>query len=249
MTPVTSLQTTQSVEPIDTVGLVLLVVFVISVVLLAILLLRPWWTMPPSGIERNDDVEEPDPWPTDERRSEFPEPRPRHPAVQPQRPEPSWSSPSSIPEEASLPVWLENSLPPPTSVSAFAAIAEVVTTLVEASNRGDLRAGFALYSPRYREEFLRETGVDESRFEEWMSSAGNRPAQPISVSAIREVTSRPDSSVEAAVTYRLSSGAMRDERITFVQTPRGKWLIDNITYRSPETETSGLQNWRPLVDS
>ena len=224
------LQSNATGEPIGTLGVFLLIAFVVVVTLLSIVLLRPSWTLPGdrdhSG--EDDDLDSiPDPSSEIEWRREA--------SVASSHADSSASHRRDIPPQAplgapppQLPAWLADT-GVATTIDALASISRVVLDLVEAGNRGDLAAGFALYTDEFRERFRRNAGLDDALFEHLLACGVRPPHHQISIGSLKEITPRSNDVVEAVVTYESDDAPPPPERLRFVRDPVKGWLIDDIT--------------------
>lgn len=132
-------------------------------------------------------------------------------------------------ESGEAPSWLSLALSSQRS-GAVEGVTTTVQKLLDAANRGDLRAGFACYTPEYLAEYQREHGLDAAALER-MARLDAVPAEhPLAIASITDVTIDPPHRLVATVAYSTDSGASPlPERYTFFY-DRGaeSWLVDGI---------------------
>lgn len=114
----------------------------------------------------------------------------------------------------------------------LAEISQVLRDLIYCANAGELFHGFALYSDPYLFRFMDGTGLTEDEFRDVYGSIGSRPqAAWERLDRLSDVVRRPDSRVEATVSYVDVAGKPISgrERFRFAfDSERRVWMIDDI---------------------
>ena len=113
---------------------------------------------------------------------------------------------------------------------AVVGIRATIERLIDASNRGDLRAGFACYTPEHLVRYQREHGPDAGSLERLSRMEPVAAAQRIAVRAVRDITIDPPHRAFATVDYAIEEGEPpASERFEFhFDQSAGTWLIEEI---------------------
>lgn len=155
-------------------------------------------------------------------------------------PEPAFRAQVSAPErpsqaEGSTPAWFLSAMDSHTS-EATAGIRATIDQLVDAANRGDLRSGFAVYTPEFLAHHQRVTGVDAGEFERMLRSDPIPPSTQLTIIAVRDLTFDPPHRASATVEYAQDEHDGRIiEKIRFQRDPQRRiWLIEQIERTSDE---------------
>ncbi|MGD9711932.1 MAG: hypothetical protein AB7V46_07705 [Thermomicrobiales bacterium] len=208
-------QVSESAEDYDSATIALLVVFVVVLVVTAGLFLRDILSQdqfrPPAGLPFNES----------DKPHEY-----RHDVVEAIR---QRGTAAGHVASSERPAWFQHAL---TGQSAAAAeqIRALLTLLVDAANRGDLRQGFALYTPELLARQQQAMGFDASAFERLLRSLPSPPAVAIDISAVKDLTLDPPSRATALVQFTAIDGSAEYlERMQFQHdSTSDAWLIDSI---------------------
>ncbi len=146
----------------------------------------------------------------------------------------------ATPDARSAPAWFLSAMDSQTSEAAT-AIRATVDQLIDAANRGDLRSGFAVYTPELLARHQRMMGVDAGEFERLLRSEPNPPAAQLTITAVRDLAFDPPHRASATVEYAQSGNAAGfTEKISFQRDPqRRMWLIEQIEQVSPDQRSTG----------
>jgi hypothetical protein len=216
-------QVTDSTSDYDSATIALFVVFIVSLTVTAGLLVRD--LMFPDS----DPADRTGAWPSPEQ-----EPLERHfqPDVMPHQTDalrPPVPATHMRDGETSTPAWFSQAM---TSQRAEAVIGITTTIekLLDASNRGDLRAGFSCYTPEHLARYQRDHESDAGSLERLSRMAPVAAEQRISVRAVRDITIDPPHRAFATVDYQIEDGTQPpSERFHFhFDQSAGVWLIEEI---------------------
>jgi hypothetical protein len=201
----------------DAATIALFVLFILSVVITAGLLVRELLTPPPGGRDE-DSIREPAP----PDRAGAPSP----PAY------PEWHRTAPLPPRSGTlapPAWFSQAVSSQRATAA-AGLRQTVDRLIEASNRGNLRAGFACYTPEHLARHQQELGIDASELERLARLEPVPAAQAIVVTAVRDIRIDPPYRATAIVEYTFPDGSGRaPEEFHFLYDRASEtWLIDAI---------------------
>lgn len=108
-------------------------------------------------------------------------------------------------------------------------INRTVRLLLEAGNRGDIRGGFALYTPEFVARQRSELGLNPVELERMLRSAPVPAERPVTPPIISDITVDPPDRASATVSYEEEGDVRSVERFQFVYDPTAEiWLVDNI---------------------
>jgi len=216
-------QATESTSDYDSATIALFVVFIVSLTITAGLLLRD------VIFPGSDSADRAASWsPLDQAsvdRAFQADPSPRRGEA------PGAGAPPLLPREApaASPAWFNQAMSSQRAV-AVVGITSTIERLIDASNRGDLRAGFTCYTPEHLARYQREHVSDAAALER-LSRMDPVPAeQRISMDAVRDITIDPPHRAFATVDYQIEAGARPPSELfhfLFDQSTRA-WLIDAI---------------------
>jgi hypothetical protein len=216
-------QVTDSTSDYDSATIALFVVFIISLTVTAGLLLRD--LMFPDS----DEGDRPGgrPWPDEEPAERLLPPDALPPQTDAWRPPVSGARLRDA--EASTPAWFSQAMTSQRA-EAVVGITATIEKLLDASNRGDLKAGFSCYTPEHLARYQREHESDVGSLERLSRMQPVEAEQRISVRAVRDIVIDPPHRAFATVDYQIEDGTQPpSERLHFhFDQSAGAWLIEEI---------------------
>jgi hypothetical protein len=213
-------QATESTRDYDSATIALFVVFVVSLTVTAGLLLRDIIFPDSDQRDRGGRLPPPD---------QIPAERPHPPGLEPWPSEPTRPSTPSAAPRADAPAWFSQAMTSQRA-EAVVGITATIEKLLDASNRGDLRAGFSCYTPEHLARYQREHESDAGSLERLSRMEPVAAEQRISVREVRDITIDPPHRAYATVDYAIDEGTRPpSERFHFhYDQGTGAWLIDAI---------------------
>ncbi len=216
-------QVTETTSGYDSATIALFVVFVVSLTITAGLLLRDLI------FPESDTSDRAGPWPS---LDQAPLEKPFRGDILARHPETARATAPASPWQdatVSSPAWFNQAMTSQRA-GAVVGISATIERLIDASNRGDLRAGFACYTPEHLARYQREHETDAGALERLSRMEPVAADYRIAIGAVRDITIDPPHRAYATVEYLAEDGAQpSSERFHFLfDQSANAWLIDAI---------------------